>query len=204
MLEPTFGDQSGGLVVSCPKPCNDRLVDGHSVAVKDGRARFERLFRANYDAVLLYALRRIDSAAAADVVSDVFLVLWRRIDDVPDPALPWLYGVARRALANTRRSHARQQALTTRLRHDSARKQIDVGGDSDQDLAAAMASLSADDQELLRLIAWEELEPQQAAEALGISAGTLRVRLHRARNRLTKALEQSATHVACTPIDEAT
>jgi DNA-directed RNA polymerase specialized sigma24 family protein len=66
--------------------------------------RFEGLFRQNYAAVRAYALRRAPHDVAQDVAAETFLVAWRRLDDVPDDALPWLYGVARRVLANQRRS----------------------------------------------------------------------------------------------------
>ncbi|HWF23902.1 MAG TPA: sigma factor [Solirubrobacteraceae bacterium] len=77
--------------------CNARTRAGHPVAV-DARETFERLYREHAGRVKAYGLRRVGSEAAADeVVSDVFLVVWRRLDDVPDDPLPWLLGVARNA-----------------------------------------------------------------------------------------------------------
>ena len=77
--------------------------------------RHERLYREHADAVYRYALRR-DPGGAEDLVAEVFLVAWRRLDDVPAEAeLPWLLGVARRAHANQRRSTGRQRALRDRL-----------------------------------------------------------------------------------------
>jgi RNA polymerase sigma-70 factor, ECF subfamily len=72
----------------------------------DEARRFEELFRSNYRAVLAYALRRADPETADEVVADTFLVCWRRLDEVPARALPWLLGVARRCLANRRRGPA--------------------------------------------------------------------------------------------------
>ena len=77
--------------------------------------RFELLFRANYPAVRAYALRRTSREAAQDAVSETFLVAWRRLDELPVDALPWLYGVARRVLANQRRSADRGAALEQRV-----------------------------------------------------------------------------------------
>ena len=66
--------------------------------------------------VLAYAANRGASRAEAeDVVSEVFLVCWRRLDDVPSPPLPWILGVTRKVLANQRRSRARQRAVTERV-----------------------------------------------------------------------------------------
>src|ERR1700756_2382861 len=80
--------------------------------------RFERLYGEHGRALLAYALRRTsDAQDAADVVADVFLVAWRRLDDVPsgDGGRLWLYGVARHALANQQRSERRRERLAERL-----------------------------------------------------------------------------------------
>jgi RNA polymerase sigma-70 factor (ECF subfamily) len=68
--------------------------------------RFQEFYRAHEAAVLAYARRRAP-AIAEDVVAETFLVCWRRLDDVPANALPWLYAVARNVLANERRKQAR-------------------------------------------------------------------------------------------------
>src|SRR4051794_31069206 len=77
--------------------------------------RFEEVFREHYDAVRGFAFRRVPGDLAQDAVAETFLVAWRRLDDVPADALPWLYGVARRVLANQRRSADRSSALERRL-----------------------------------------------------------------------------------------
>src|SRR6478672_3188813 len=77
--------------------------------------QFERLFRSEADAVRAYALRRADPADADDVVAETFLVAWRRLDDVPSDPRPWLLSVARRVVANRRRSNRRVVSLTERL-----------------------------------------------------------------------------------------
>jgi hypothetical protein len=79
--------------------------------------RFQALYEANYHRVLGYALRRADRDDAADVVAETFLVAWRRLDDVPsgEVARLWLYGTARRVLANQQRGKRRRERLTQRL-----------------------------------------------------------------------------------------
>ena len=155
------------------------------------RIRFEHLYRVHTDDVLLYALRRASPTDAADVHSEVFLVAWRRLDEVPDPALPWLYGVARRALANQRRGQRRQSHLAERVHAQApAPDALDASAGDDPDVLAALDALSEDDQEVLRLVAWEELAPREAAAVLGCRPATFRVRLHRARRRLADALQQ--------------
>ena len=145
---------------------------------------FTTLFESTHQALLAYAVRRVaDPADAADVVAETYLVAWRRLEDVPsgEEARPWLFGVARRVLANLYRGDRRRTALAERLRESLSEiaSPTDLGP-----VEIAMAALRPDDQELLRLVAWEELARDEIALVLGIPRATVRVRLHRARQRL--------------------
>jgi hypothetical protein len=64
---------------------------------------------------MAYALRHVDPDTAQDVVSETFLVAWRRQVAVPDDPLPWLLVVARNSIANLRRSQRRQGRVATEL-----------------------------------------------------------------------------------------
>jgi RNA polymerase sigma-70 factor (ECF subfamily) len=153
----------------------------------DRHARFEQLYHAHAGAVRAYAIRRAPTDAMADdVVSDVFLVVWRRLDDVPERPLPWLLAIARRALANLRRSERRAAALSERLAE--LRRPFAAPPQTGDRLLAALATLPEPDRELLMLVAWEGLEPNEIAQLLGVRPGTVGVRLHRARRRLAAAL----------------
>ena len=152
------------------------------------RSRLEDLFSAHAGAVRAYARRRVDPAAADDAVSEVFVIAWRRLEDVPDDALPWLLGCARNVLAHQGRRSRRDHALLDRLATEGDRGSV-LG--TDRGLARALAQLTGNDRELLLLIAWEGLEPRQAARVLGCSRNALAVRLHRARKRLAAALSES-------------
>ena len=153
--------------------------------------RFEGLFRENYADVRAYALRRASRDAAQDVVAETFLVAWRRLDAVPADALPWLYGVARRVLANQRRSADRSAALEERLTHaappagegDPADRAADA-----EILRVALGRLSEPSREALMLVAWQGLSGARAAQAAGCSRTAFAVRLHRARARLASEL----------------
>jgi RNA polymerase sigma factor (sigma-70 family) len=153
--------------------------------------RFEGLFQENYPLVRAYALRRAAPEAAQDVVAETFLVAWRRLEDVPDDALPWLYGVARRVLANQRRSADRGAALEQRIAeapaapgpHDPAERMADA-----ELMRLAMGRLSDRSREALMLVAWHGLTGARAARAAGCSKAAFGVRLHRARARLTAEL----------------
>jgi RNA polymerase sigma factor (sigma-70 family) len=159
---------------------------------------FEDAYRMSGTAVLGYALRRSDSREdALDVVAETFAVAWRRRTDMPvDPeeVRPWLFGIARRCLANAVRSTERAGRLGARLADSLADVAVpDPSALHEQraetrSVHEALGALPPDDRELVTLIAWEGLTPSQAATALGLSAGTARVRLHRARTRLRALL----------------
>jgi RNA polymerase sigma-70 factor (ECF subfamily) len=155
--------------------------------------RFERLYTTYYASVLAYALRRASRTEADDVVAETFTIAWRRLADVPDEALPWLYEVARRVLANRRRAEARRGALLDRLRQVPAMTR--PSGDL-RSLASAFATLPDHEREALALVTWEGLSTAEAARAAGCSDVALRVRLHRARRRLRRALADSEPAVA--------
>jgi RNA polymerase sigma-70 factor (ECF subfamily) len=163
-----------------------------SSAMADERERFERLYRENFRAVLRFAATRIDAERAKDVAAETFLVAWRRLDDVPAEPRAWLFGVARRIIAEQFRSQTRREALATRLRgvdiDDAAIDPAVTLANRDAALAA-FAELGERDREVLRLVAWDGLTTADAAAVLEVSRLTFAVRLHRARRRLERMLE---------------
>jgi RNA polymerase sigma-70 factor, ECF subfamily len=174
--------------------------DRPSAALDRGRERFERCFRENYADVLAFSLRRVSGRETAeDMVAETFAVAWRRRDRIPDPALPWLYAVALRVIANQYRSRRRRRDLNARLAHEAGTG-APTGDPADaldwrDAFSTAFAGLAEGEREVLRLTAWEGLSTAEAAGVLGCSAGAFRVRLHRARRKLTKQLE-AAGHIS--------
>lgn len=157
--------------------------------------RFKAIYAEYYLAVLRYAARRIGAEAARDIAAETFLTAWRRLDHVPaGQPLPWLYATARNCLANELRRRDRRDRLDSRIRTEVLRGQDLAGPEPGERVAdrlavlAALAALRPDDQEALRLIEWEQLDVAAAAQVMGCSAATFRVRLHRARRRLARAL----------------
>lgn len=175
-------------MVSCEPAtaCNDWGVSGNYYSVERD-AHFEMLYRRNAPLVMAYLLRRADRPVAEDVLSDVFAVCWRRCEQVPAEPLPWLLGVARNALATSRRGEQRRAALHDRLA-DTAPRSTEAPTLGESAFIPALETLSESDRELLLLIAWDGLSPAQAATVLGVKPGTVRVRLARARRRLHNAL----------------
>jgi len=157
------------------------------------RVRFEAAFEAHHRAVLAYALRRVATASdAEDAAAETFAVAWRRVDILPEPeaALPWLLAIARRVVANQRRSGARRFRLGLRLRAEA--RERTVGQESGDPPIEALERLRPDDRELLRLLAWDGLTQAEAGVVLGITANAVAIRLHRARRRFAEELARLA------------
>jgi RNA polymerase sigma-70 factor, ECF subfamily len=172
-------------------------IEMEALGQEVAHARFTRLYRERGRAVLAYALRRVDDPEdAADVVAETFMVAWRRLTEVPigEAEILWLYGTARLVLANLHRSERRRTRLGARLAETLRDELIAPPTPSAEAVEAlrAMRDLADDDRELLLLVAWEELSPGDAARVLGISALAARSRLHRARRRLRKLLDDGA------------
>lgn len=164
--------------------------------VGDRRGRFEEIYNAYSGLILAYAAQRVEAQDAADVVAETFRVAWRRIDDVPadEDARPWLYGVARNVLANHHRSGRRRHRLDHRL----AAQASDIVADATvtdspdrQPVAEAFHTLNRRDREILALVGWDGLNTGEVAAVLGCTPATARVRLHRARKRFDRALQQA-------------
>jgi RNA polymerase sigma factor (sigma-70 family) len=170
-----------------------------SVSPSAHQERFRHVYADHFDRVLGYALRRVSRPEdAADVVAETFLVAWRRLGDVPEEPRTrlWLYGVARRVLANQRRGDRRRTALGDRLGAQLAASVPDHAGDVVDRVryADALARLSERDREVALLHVWEGLEPREIADVLGVSAVAARSRLSRARARLRAVLDEDGCH----------
>ena len=168
------------------------------------RSRDERWLAGIFDDhagdVHRYARRRLQGAAdpnadADDVTAEVFAITWRRRHDVVEPALAWLYGVARRVIASHRR---RVIALPTDLGEDEAEAGSDVAGlvTDDRVLREAWLTLSQRDREVLLLAAWEGLTEAQIAIVLDVSVGGASAALSRARTRLREAIADGEASIA--------
>jgi RNA polymerase sigma-70 factor (ECF subfamily) len=176
-------------------------------------ARFEELYRRTRISVLGYLARRSRSPEdAADLLAEVYLIAWRRMDDVPagEEARLWLFGVARRVLANHHRRVRKELGLASALEASLRAVPPSFAADADprsDAVTEALARLSAKDRELLTLSAWEDLSPAEIAVVLGQRVGLVRVRLHRARKSLKAilaALPDTSISAASTDVLRAT
>lgn len=144
-----------------------------------------------------YALRRAANAAdAEDVVAETYAIAWRRRHELPagPDALPWLYGVARRVLANSRRGTRRWDRLRSKVAGQRSPTPSGAAAEPDgiverQPVLDALRRLPGADAELLRLLTWEQLTHAEAAAVLGTSENAVALRASRARRKLAGILD---------------
>jgi RNA polymerase sigma factor (sigma-70 family) len=149
---------------------------------------------ANAPDLLTYLERRVTRDDAADLLAEVMLTVWRRADQLPvDPvrARMWLFVTARNVLANAERSERRRWRLANRLRMMLGPQTAPAAASDPEEGAEvrdAIARLSPDLAELIRLVHWDGLTLAEAAEVMEIPASTARGRYQRAKQELREAL----------------
>ncbi|SDI58330.1 RNA polymerase sigma-70 factor, ECF subfamily [Sinosporangium album] len=166
----------------------------------DPTNQFTALYDRHYRSVLGYVLLRAEQAAAEDVVSETFLIAWRRFHDLPDRPLPWLLGTARNLLRKHHHSRAHDVVLMDRIATlsvvgppvDSVAEAVQAR----ETALSALAQMSERDIEALVLTVWHGLSPAEAAKVTGGSRAAFAVRLHRARKRLATSLQETSTKPA--------
>jgi RNA polymerase sigma factor (sigma-70 family) len=161
--------------------------------------RFCALYAATRPRIVAYVLRRITSSSdAADIISDIYEIAWRRLEDVPDghSGLLWLYVTARYVISNQRRRLHRHGETTARLAGELGRTSLRIEATDEESLVmrSCLNSLPSDDRELLMLAGWEGLTASEIGHVMGCSPTAARIRLHRARARLKAALTESSPH----------
>lgn len=169
----------------------------------DEEERFTALYDAYRMRVWAYAAGRVGAQVADEIVSDTFMVAWRRFPEMPTAELPWLLGVARNVIRDSVRTQVRRDSLDAELRSWTGGAEADVADGVVDRMAmlGALVELSDADREVLTLMAWQDLSPRQAAQVIGCTTAALRVRLHRARRRLEKALGSPARGSSGRPVE---
>ncbi|MGL5825533.1 MAG: RNA polymerase sigma factor [Nocardioides sp.] len=174
-------------------------MNADTSAQREREQRFREIYDSAYVDLLRFVRRRVHATHAEDVVGEVMLVAWRRLDDVPadmSAARAWLFGVARKTLHNTHRRETKHDAAAVRLAEVR-----DGLGDPGQhpdlvahrvDIAAAWPLLSATHQEAIALSVLDGLNASEAATVLGISPTAFRLRLSRARRTLRRHVHSTS------------
>jgi RNA polymerase sigma-70 factor (ECF subfamily) len=161
-------------------------------------AEFERVYRANVDAVNAYFARRTaDPQLVADLTADTFVAViihFGSFDPRKGTARSWVFGIARHVYASYCEAYSHQQ---DKLRRLAGRRELDADQVGElleridaeragRDMLAELAALPERDRTVIELVDIAGLRPKEAAAALGLTPGTVRMRLMRTRARLRK------------------
>lgn len=172
------------------------LPTGHDAGVSADPIddqQFRALFDAHFADLWRFARRRCSSPEAADdVVAEVFAVAWRRRDDLPEcQERLWLFGVARNVVSNERRSTDRRLRLRSKLaaaRQTPQREQPETEAAAER-IEGPLAALSPTELEAVQLRYWDELAVADIATLLECTPNAVSMRLHSARRKLERALD---------------
>ncbi|TDD73884.1 RNA polymerase sigma factor [Actinomadura darangshiensis] len=183
----------------------DDLDDAAIVAASlDEPEAFGELFRRHAPRLHAYVKRRLGPPIADDVVSETFAIAFRRRDRFDDGRAEfgaWLWGIASNLIARHHRQETRMYRAYARTGTDPAEDGVaDRASDRASaaalgpGLAKALASLNAQERHAVLLLAWAELSYAEIAATLDLPLGTVKSKIHRARNKLRKALPQENAH----------
>jgi RNA polymerase sigma-70 factor (ECF subfamily) len=171
-------------------PAGSWFLNGNTAVSLERDELYETLYTTHATRLYAYAYRcGIPRDSIDDVVSEVFVVVWRKLDSVPDPPgdRPWLLGVARNVIAKQRQRSWRDRLLFERLANSPRVNVQERQGP--MVLRDAIAHLPTKEREVVILIEWEGLTHDEVALVLGCSANASRLRLQRAKTRLRTALQ---------------
>jgi RNA polymerase sigma-70 factor (ECF subfamily) len=181
------------------------MDDGEAIA---GSVEDPTLFGVVYDRyagdVHRFVVRRLGADLAEDVTAETFATALRhraRYDAARANARPWLFGIAANLIGKHRRSEVRGLRAVARLGADPIARTWTPDGVEERvaasaagpALATALAKLSPGDRHVLLLVAWADLSYAEVAEALDLPVGTVRSRLHRARQAVRRSLTHDPT-----------
>jgi RNA polymerase sigma-70 factor (ECF subfamily) len=164
-----------------------------TVSASQDDAGFRRAFDQHYRDIVAYAKRRSSIADAEDIASETFAIAWRKWASVPPESIrPWLFGIARKVLANSNRGRRRRDRLSAKMTSIGDRSSIDPSYGEHADVWHAMATLPSSEREIIRLHCGEDLAVSEIAIVLGCSANAAGIRLHRAKRHVAEALNTTS------------
>ena len=177
------------------------------MSAADRQARFQVAIKYSEGDLFRYFLRRISNPAdAAEAYGELLITAWKLHRKMPTDATEarmWLFGVAHNVLRSTRRNFARHSAAVQRFADELRTTSAPQPEDKGVELRDAIASLSAGEAELLRLIYWDGFKSHEAAAILGINPSTVRSRMTKAKAQLRALLSTAQpepanpAHVPC-------
>lgn len=172
-----------------------------------GVAEFTRLVNDHSRSIYRYVMRRLsDWSSCEDVVSETFLIAWRRRDQLPpqDRELAWLYAIAFRVISNQRRSRDRRNRLTVRMALEREERGFEANDDNleVESIMNVVKYLRSDERVLLEHVYWERLPYRDIAVILGISENAVGTRINRAKRNLKSLLDENSDWIRSSAILE--
>ena len=176
------------------REASDEALVG-AIAGGDRRA-MQALYLRHKVRIYRFVLRLVgDAALAEDIVSDVFLDVWRQADGFKarSRVSTWLLAIARYKAFSAQRGRSREQ-----LDDGAASAIADPADDAEtildhQDRSAiirqCLSQLSAIHREVLDLVYYHDKSVEEVAEIVGVSSGTVKTRMFYARKRMENLLE---------------
>jgi len=162
------------------------------VVTEDDRSAFGELVRKHQSAVraFLRQLTRGDAAWADDLAQETFILAYRKLRDFRGEAAfsSWLLGIAHNQFRNARRRQRETPHETVPEAPDDHEPSHADKTALRQDLSAAVARLSADEQTALHVCYQQGLSHGEAAEVLGWPVGTVKTHLARSKEKLRQLL----------------
>lgn len=174
-----------------PQPSHDPDLLLVRAVASGSRQALTELYARHGCGILSYLIGQVtDRALAEELLQDVMLAAWKGAADfrAESKVRTWLIGIARMKVLNSwRHQHRRPDAVEL---HDNL--EGEGGGllglaqqhETQDAVRAALRRLPDDQRETLELIFYHGLSGVEAADVLGVSAGTVKSRVHRAKNTL--------------------
>jgi RNA polymerase sigma-70 factor (ECF subfamily) len=154
---------------------------------------FRAVFDRHYPVIRRYLFNRVaDASVAEDLAAETFLRAFAaraRYTPHASSARAWLFAIAMNLVRDEGRAGARRRSLIERLKHERADFEATLPERPDPELRVAVARLPPHEREALLLFTWADLSYEEVALALGVRLGTVRSRIHRARERLRRELD---------------
>jgi len=158
---------------------------------------FAALYGRYEPQIYAYCRRRFAAEVAEDVLADVFLTAWQKIDSAPsgEDSLRWLYRIAYLTASNHRRGFTRRSRLVAKLESTGVKFEpavVDqvVVRDEIRNALTLLDGLRPAEREIIRLSVWEHLSIKEISGVLSISPEAATQRLHRARKHLARDYER--------------